>query len=56
MERWYGVKIEILGPNLEQYHFNGIFENETIEQALGALQLTVKFKYKINNNVAEIKE
>lgn len=56
MERWYGVKIEILSPELEEYHFNGIFENETIEQALDALQLTVKFKYKINNNVVEIKE
>ena len=56
MERWYGVKIEILSPELKQYHFNGIFENETIEQALDALRLTVKFRYKINNDVIEVKE
>ena len=56
MERWYGVKIEILSPKLKQNHFKGIFKNETIEQALDALQLTVKFKYEINNNVIEIKE
>jgi ferric-dicitrate binding protein FerR (iron transport regulator) len=56
MERWYGVEIEILSPALEQYHFKGIFENETIAQALDALQLTVKFRYKINNNIIKIME
>jgi ferric-dicitrate binding protein FerR (iron transport regulator) len=54
MERWYGVKIEIQSPELQHYHFKGIFENETIEQALNALQLTVKFRYKINNDVITI--
>ena len=54
MERWYGVKIEILSPQLEQYHFKGVFENETIEQALNALQLTVRFGYKINKDVITI--
>jgi len=54
MERWYGVKIEVLSPELEQYHFKGIFENETIEQALNALQLTAKFRYKINNDNIKI--
>jgi len=54
MERWYGVKIEILSPQLEKYHFKGIFENETVEQALHALQLTVKFNYKINDDLITI--
>jgi ferric-dicitrate binding protein FerR (iron transport regulator) len=56
MERWYGVKIEILSPALKQYHFKGIFENETIEQALNALQLTAKFKFTIKDNIVHIKE
>ena len=56
MERWYGVKIEILSPQLQQYHFKGIFENETIEQALNALQLTVKFRYKINKDLITIRQ
>ena len=56
LERWYGVKIEINNPGLKKYHFNGIFENETLEQALAALQLTVKFKYEIKNDVVEIKQ
>jgi len=54
MDRWYGVQIEIESPRLEQYHFKGIFENETIEQALDALKLTVKFHYTINNNIIKI--
>lgn len=56
MERWYGVQIEILSPELEQYHFNGVFENETIEQALDALKLTVKFRYVIKDNIVKIME
>lgn len=56
MERWYGVKIEIVSPSLKQYHFKGTFENETIQQALDALQLTAKFKYSINDNVVKINE
>lgn len=56
LERWYGVKIEILSENLAKYHFNGIFENETIEQALAALQLTVKFKYERKNDLIQIRE
>lgn len=56
MERWYGVKIEVLSPQLRQYHFKGIFENETIEQALNALQLTVKFRYQINKDLVTIKQ
>jgi ferric-dicitrate binding protein FerR (iron transport regulator) len=55
-ERWYGVKIDILSEDLKKYHFNGIFENETIEQALNALQLTIKFHYKINDGVVEIRD
>lgn len=54
MGRWYGVKIEILSPELEQHHFKGIFEKETVQQALDALQLTVKFRYKINNDSIKI--
>jgi ferric-dicitrate binding protein FerR (iron transport regulator) len=54
MERWYGVKIKILSPQLEKYHFKGIFDNETVEEALHALQLTVKFRYKINDDVITI--
>ena len=54
MERWYDVKINIRGEKLLHYRFKGIFENETIQQALLALQLTNNFQYKINGNEIEI--
>jgi transmembrane sensor len=48
MERWFGVSIRFANVELKEKKITGIFENETIEQALEALQLTVPFKYAIN--------
>lgn len=56
MERWYGVKIEILDTSLDKYHFTGVFEKETLKQALDALRLTAKFRYKIKDNVIQVME
>jgi ferric-dicitrate binding protein FerR (iron transport regulator) len=47
MERWFGVKIDIKDPKLENVRYTGSFEKETIEQALSALSLTLPFKFKI---------
>lgn len=55
MERWYDVRIEIMGDKLKQYRFTGTFEKETVEQALKALQITTKFEYSIDHNVITIK-
>jgi transmembrane sensor len=54
MERWYNVKITIKSKELLRYRFKGAFENETIQEALNALQLTAEFSYKINNNEIDI--
>jgi ferric-dicitrate binding protein FerR (iron transport regulator) len=54
MERWYNVKIIINSKELLRYRFKGAFENETVREALDALQLTADFSYKINNNVINI--
>ena len=54
LERWYNVHITFKQSSLKQYRFKGTFENETIEQALEALKLTVPFEYTINNNEIEI--
>lgn len=45
MERWYGVSIEFNDAKIEQLRFTGIFENESIQQALKALQITAHFSY-----------
>ena len=47
MERWYGVNIRFDNPQLEELQFTGIFEKETIQQALDALKLTANFNYTI---------
>jgi transmembrane sensor len=54
MERWYGVSIIIKNEKLKKELLTGSFENETIYQALDALQITTPFVYKINNNTITI--
>ncbi|MDE3145522.1 MAG: FecR family protein [Bacteroidota bacterium] len=56
MERWYNVHIVFEDHDLEAYRFHSVFENESVEQALNALQLTASFNYKINENEIEITE
>lgn len=55
LERWYNVKIIIKNEKLKSYRFTGVFENETVEQAISALQLTTSFKYKFDKNKIVIK-
>jgi len=42
MERWYGVSIVIDKEELKTLPFTGLFQNETIDEALYALQLSEK--------------
>jgi transmembrane sensor len=50
MERWYGVSIRFADEEIKPKRLNGIFENESIQQALKALQLITPFTYTINKN------
>ncbi|KOH42782.1 FecR family protein [Sunxiuqinia dokdonensis] len=54
MERWYDVKIEITDKSLKYSRYTGTFENETIEQAIEALSLSLPFDYTIDKNEIEI--
>jgi ferric-dicitrate binding protein FerR (iron transport regulator) len=54
MERWFNVRITFQYRKAEEYRVSGVFENESIDQALKALQLIVPFTYKINGNEIEI--
>ena len=54
MERWYNVTIIFEDEELNKYRFGGAFVNETVEQALNALQLTANFTYKIKGNEIEL--
>ncbi|HSZ87056.1 MAG TPA: FecR family protein [Puia sp.] len=50
MERWYNVAIRFGDSGTENLSFTGIFENETVQQALDALQLSGKFNYSMKEN------
>jgi transmembrane sensor len=50
MERWYNVSIHFGDSGTENLSFTGIFENETVQQALDALQLSGKFNYSMKEN------
>jgi hypothetical protein len=51
MQRWYGVTIEIKDIRLKDLRFTGAFSNETLPQALSALQATYPFEISMENNV-----
>jgi ferric-dicitrate binding protein FerR (iron transport regulator) len=54
LERWYGIKIEFENNHVKQYRFTGLFEKETLPQALDALKMTEPFIYKIANSTVFI--
>lgn len=49
IERWYGVKVQIDPAIANTYTFTGIFENESIQQMLKALQLSLPFHYRLED-------
>lgn len=56
MERWFDVKIEIVDAELKDAKYTGVFEKETIEQALNALSISLPFHYEIHQNMVEIRK
>jgi ferric-dicitrate binding protein FerR (iron transport regulator) len=51
MERWYDVEITLLDTPRVNLNYTGIFEKETVEQALRALKVAnPDFSYSINKN------
>jgi ferric-dicitrate binding protein FerR (iron transport regulator) len=50
MERWYGVSIRFKTERLKRERLTGVFEKETVSQALAYLQETTPFHFTIKNN------
>lgn len=48
MERWYGVRIHIQDQSVKKLLFTAIFDKETVDQTLTALQLSAPFHYQIS--------
>jgi len=44
------MHISFTNKKIRTEKLTGSFEKETVNEALGALQLTTHFKYKINND------
>ncbi len=49
MEKWYNVSIVFSDESVKNLHFTGIFEKETVSEALAAMQITAPFHFSINN-------
>jgi transmembrane sensor len=57
LERWYGVKIILADNEIKYYHFNGTIENETINDVLDIVRLTLPIDYTIlHNNITITKK
>jgi ferric-dicitrate binding protein FerR (iron transport regulator) len=47
IERWFNVKVTITDASLKDSKYNGVFEDETLEEVMEALRLTGNFHYTI---------
>ena len=45
LQEWYGIRINFADDSVKDYRYSGIFESETVVQALQALQLSYPFKF-----------
>ncbi|MET0300467.1 MAG: FecR family protein [Flavitalea sp.] len=50
MERWFGTRISISDKKIAQLHFTGMFEKESVEQALHAMSITEPFIFRKNGD------
>jgi ferric-dicitrate binding protein FerR (iron transport regulator) len=55
MERWYNVQFQFNDQSTQKLRFTGVFENETIQQALSYMSITAPFHYAISGNKVIIK-
>ncbi len=56
LERRYNVKIYFQDVSLKKYKFSGILKDETFEQVLKILQITMPVVYKVNENKVTLSE
>lgn len=54
LERWYGVKIMIEDEEIKNYHFNGTFEKETVQDVLNIIHYTIPIKYIVEHGLVTI--
>lgn len=47
MSRWYGVSFEFGNADIQNFRFTGNFKNESVQEALKAMQITADFSFRI---------
>ena len=50
LERWYNVEIEVKNEEINNFKFTGVFQDETIEQAMQAFRIASSLDYKFEKN------
>jgi transmembrane sensor len=50
MARWYGVDFEFGDVNIRKLRFTGNFKNESVDDALKAMQITADFSFRISSD------
>jgi len=50
MARWYGVSFEFGNADIQKLRFTGNFKNESVEDALKAMQITADFSFRISSD------
>ncbi len=55
IERWYDVKVTIGSEQLKKTLYSGVFEDETLQQVMEALQLSGNWKYTIHKKEVMIR-
>ena len=54
LERKYGVDIQVVDPDILNYHYDGTIKNETIVEVLNILQETLPVYYEISDQTIKI--
>ncbi|MDP9079999.1 MAG: FecR family protein [Bacteroidota bacterium] len=54
LERWYGIKIVFENDRIKHHRFSGLFEKETLSEALDALKIIEHFNYQILDSTVYI--
>jgi transmembrane sensor len=55
LERWYDVKVKVIGQPEKSWRADGKFDNETLEQVLQGLSFTYGMEFLINKKDVELK-
>lgn len=54
LEQWYGVEIKVKNNFKDEFHYTGVFREESLEKVLKGISFVHRFDYSINGTIVEI--